>query len=108
MDAVLEREEIIYMKNPYQFGEEIDMEYFTSVLKGTYDLICTFKQKFVSGHCESCDIFDYSRLISVMSKYIPDTCVGDESERHLFTVTCLLTVIMINSNVTLRTPKVCT
>ena len=85
------------MKNPYQFGiEEFDMEQFTSVLEETYDLICAWKGKFLGGQCEAGDIFDFSALISVMSRYIPDSCADDESEGRLFTVTCMLTEALVD------------
>jgi hypothetical protein len=42
------------------------------------------------------EIFAFSKLIYVISQYIPDTCTNDESENHLFTVTCMLAEALID------------
>lgn len=95
-DILNEWGDLVYMKNPYQFGEEIDMEKFTSVLKQTYEWICELKGKIISGQSNADEMFAFSKLISVMSQYIPDTCTDDESENHLFTVTCMLTEALLD------------
>ena len=87
--------DIVDMKNPYQFGEEIDMEQFSSILKQTYEWICELKGKIISGQSTAAETFAFADLISIMSQYIPDTCTDDESEDHLFTVTCMLTEALL-------------
>lgn len=80
----------------YQFGEEIDMDEFLTVLKKSYEWICKLKGKFLNGQSNADEIFAFSKLISVISQYIPDTCTDDESDNHLFTVTCMLAEALID------------
>ena len=95
-DIVEDWNDLVYMKNPYQFGEEIDMDEFLTVLKKSYEWICKLKGKFLNGQSNADEIFAFSKLISVISQYIPDTCTNDESENHLFTVTCMLAEALID------------
>lgn len=95
-DIVEDWNDLVYMKNPYQFGEEIDMDEFLAVLKKTYEWICKLKGKFLNGQSNADEIFAFSKLIYVISQYIPDTCTNDESENHLFTVTCMLAEALID------------
>ncbi len=95
-DIVEDWNDLVYMKNPYQFGEEIDMDEFLAVLKKSYEWICKLKGKFLNGQSNADEIFAFSKLISVISQYIPDTCTNDESENHLFTVTCMLAEALID------------
>lgn len=95
-DIVEDWNDLVYMKNPYQFGEEIDMGEFLAVLKKSYEWICKLKGKFLNGQSNADEIFAFSKLISVISQYIPDTCTNDESENHLFTVTYMLAEALID------------
>lgn len=95
-DIVEDWNDLVYMKNPYQFGEEIDMDEFLAVLKKSYEWICKLKGKFLNGQSNADEIFAFSKLISVISQYIPDTCTNDESDNHLFTVTCMLAEALID------------
>ncbi len=95
-DIVEDWNDLVYMKNPYQFGEEIDMDEFLAVLKKSYEWICKLKGKFLNGQSNADEIFAFSKLISVISQYIPDTCTNDESENHLFTVTYMLAEALID------------
>lgn len=95
-DIVEDWNDLVYMKNPYQFGEEIDMDEFLAVLKKSYEWICKLKGMFLNGQSNADEIFAFSKLISVISQYIPDTCTNDESENHLFTVTCMLAEALID------------
>lgn len=95
-DIVEDWNDLVYMKNPYQFGEEIDMDEFLAVLKKSYEWICKLKGKFLNGQSNADEIFAFSKLIYVISQYIPDTCTNDESENHLFTVTCMLAEALID------------
>ena len=54
------------------------------------------KGKFLNGQSNADEIFAFSKLIYVISQYIPDTCTNDESENHLFTVTCMLAEALID------------
>ena len=67
-----------------------------AVLKKSYEWICKLKGKFLNGQSNADEIFAFSKLISVISQYIPDTCTGDESDNHLFTVTCMLAEALID------------
>lgn len=58
--------------------------------------ICKLKGKFLNGQSNADEIFAFSKLISVISQYIPDTCTNDESDNHLFTVTCMLAEALID------------
>ena len=88
--------EYVDMKNPYQFGEELDMEDFQQLLKETYELICEVKGRIIAKQSDAEEIFDYASLISQMSHYIPDTCTSDESEDGLFSITCFLTEALVD------------
>lgn len=84
-------------KNSYQFGEDpIDMENFKTLLKETYIFISSIKNDILNNKSKPVDILDYIELISIMSRYIPDSCAADESEENLFTVTCLLTSALVD------------
>lgn len=72
------------------------MDEFLAVLKKSYEWICKLKGKFLNGQSNADEIFAFSKLISVISQYIPDTCTNDESENHLFTVTCMLAEALID------------
>lgn len=95
-DIVEDWNDLVYMKNPYQFGEEIDMDEFLAVLKKSYEWICKLKGKLLNGQSNADEIFAFSKLISVISQYIPDTCTNDESDNHLFTVTCMLAEALVD------------
>lgn len=86
----------VEMKNPYQFGEPIDMEDFQSLLKTTYIWASNIKRDILNNQSNSSDILNYVEIVSVMSRYIPDTCIEDESEEKLFTATCLLTSALVD------------
>lgn len=84
-------------KNSYQFGEDpIDMKNFQFLLKKTYNFISTVKKDILDNKTNSTEILDYVELISIMSRYVADTCAADESEEYLFTVTCLLTSALVD------------
>ena len=72
------------------------MDEFLTVLKKSYEWICKLKGKFLNGQSNADEIFAFSKLISVISQYIPDTCTNDESDNHLFTVTCMLAEALID------------
>ena len=75
--------------NPYQFGfEEVDLEGFLSVLKESYQAIRRLRLDFVLGKNQAEDVFYYAELISVISRYIPDTCM--DCTDPAFLLTCSL------------------
>lgn len=78
------------MKNPYQFGNPMDMKDFQSLLKATYKWARKIKYDILNNQSNTTDILNYVTVVSLMSRYIPDTCTRDESEEELFTATCLL------------------
>ena len=89
-------EDMVDMKNPYQFGtEDIDMEDFQELLEMTYDEIRCYKENILDSCTAPDEVFDYAILISLISRYIPDTCTDDESPDQIFTVTYLLTEALL-------------
>lgn len=76
-------------------GEQCPICSGARVLQG-YEWICKLKGKFLNGQSNADEIFAFSKLISVISQYIPDTCTNDESDNHLFTVTCMLAEALID------------
>lgn len=86
----------VEMKNSYQFGYVIDMEDFQSLLKTTFNWVRKIKNDIINNQSSAADIFNYAEVVSVMSRYIPDTCAEDESEEKIFTATCLLVSALVD------------
>jgi len=86
----------VEMKNPYQFGDPIDMEDFQSLLKTTFKWVRKIKNDILNNQSNTTDILNYVEVVSLMSRYTPDTCTEDESEEKLFTATCLLASALVD------------
>ena len=83
----------VHMKNPYVFGEEIDLDDFRDLVRQTYDVIKTVKNEYIfkNTYPDAGDLLHYIELISILSQYgIDDQTVGDESENCVYTATVFL------------------
>lgn len=86
--------EYVEMKNSYQFGDEpINMNDFEALIKESFDTMCSCKKLLIQNKkltINTYDLFTYIYFIKTVSRYIPDSCVNDESENFDFTVTWLI------------------
>lgn len=90
LEALIQKwDQLDDLLNPYQFGfGEVDLEGFLSVLKESYQAIRRLRLDFVLGKNEVADVFYFAELISVISRYIPDTCM--DCTDPAFLLTCSL------------------
>ncbi len=98
-NAIIAWEEKVSLRNAYVYGnEDVSLTEFAGLFKETFEIIKTAKNKYIYKKAVPEDekvSFEYLRLLTVMSKYVPFGGPQDESKNNAYTATALITEKLI-------------